>query len=263
VQFIRDLTRRWGRWFTVATVSALIPRFVGWLAGQWAGNKSVEFLERHVFTKTNVDMISVVWHWMAAHPLSSVFYSAGALLSLFSIETKVYEYRHRRKSAPLGAATSAAVPADSQVGDDGISVGFREHNGGLVVEVKQAFDPLKAQAASVGLDDIRKIDGEVLSTTPEFQRPDGMFNYAGGILDNAQPTSGHLYWNVPQSWWLVKNNSRVKAQIHYEWGDRPGGWLELQTGDWEIGVRITVGDKRFTKKVRCSWSGSGAVTVKA
>ena len=69
---------------------------------------------------------------------------------------------------------------------------------GVIEVVKQSFDPTKAHTANAGLDYIHKIINGVLSTTPEFQRPDGTFNYPRCILGNAEHGNGHLNFEAPQ-----------------------------------------------------------------
>lgn len=173
------------------------------------------------------------------------------------------QYERDHPAAPKPVALKVQDKPQTLVGGDlGVSADFKQHKGGLVVELEQTFDPLTGPPASVELDNVFRVEGGVLTATPEFHRPDGTFMYPRGILQNAELGNGQLYFKSPQSWWIINNDGRGEAWIVFGWGDRPGGRVPIKPGDWEISVVISVGAKEFTKKVRCSWRGSGSIEIK-
>jgi hypothetical protein len=89
-----------------------LPRAMGWVAEQWAGNRVGNAVDS-VLAAIHWSWVSVVWLWTQAHPLQSVFYFTCSLVALFSIETlavTVLPKESGRWCRPLLAASPGCCP---------------------------------------------------------------------------------------------------------------------------------------------------------
>jgi hypothetical protein len=214
MQFLRDLIQRWWKAVISGALISQIPKCITWLAEQWAGNHIVDLIDgwiRRVNLGNISTVASVLWLWMAMHPIQSALFSILLLVGVFSIETEVYERRKRLGKPSLETKSSTIdrpmiVPV--RVGEKEIGSlvrGIYLSNDGTTAAYHISINPVRIGSKTLSFEDIPRIP----PSEEGFSVPT--------LSDTSIVFMRDLKYALQQ--WLVLNNAvtaRVRLTLHYK-----------------------------------------------
>lgn len=151
---------------------------------------------------------------------------------------------------------------DQVLHSERIRVTARFHPGGILIEVKQILDRQRAMYCDVFLTDLKQIKDGQACVVADIHDANGGFRYGRVYLRHA---SNHreLFYDTPQSWWLVSTNT-TKRGIHYAWGEKGkggNGVIPIQSGIWLATVEVQVETQKIVTDVRFQWDAFGPVRL--